>query len=491
MFAAKVFSHFPADLVPPPLAISDVRAKAIGHVPGGIFPPPRAVNEVSATPMNRVPPVVSVRRRLVNRRKRRPSWGLAIAVSIVGIVLSGLAIKLLRDWKEGSVKDEPPAGGTVQVDQLERETPTRTEEQKQLVEPPPAPPVGKFPVPTPEELAKARHALEINGDLTAKEFLQAGNDCQQPWMRYLLYQMAIDAAVAETNSEIAFRAAEAIIEHYEVDADALRNEVKKKLQPRNPPPAIDAPHPPAFRAVRLPSGRELTEHDLKPLAPDEIRTKFPTDSPIFVLKPDEDRPAEGLFTYRFTAKKTKEFDGPALVVHPNGRRKILLSYANHARHGKLRYWDADGTLVLLSEYKNGNKLGLTSLCEKGRPVLIEELDTSQKPKSYFIEIRAEATEAIPRDGTNESQRRRLDDALTTLHRLESDLFKEEGKWKKSFNKLWDRNASDIKRLQRAVEITPDASHKKHFQKELDELVAKIKSESMDGARKLLGALRPE
>ena len=276
---AKVFSHSPAEFVPPPYATSDVRAKAFSHVAASIVPPPVAAKQVSAPPLKHVPTVVAVRHRLVNR-KRRPSWGPAIAICLVGAAVSGTAIKLLMDAREPIVTSKPIVPPTVPPDP-DPAPPPKPQKQK---EKPPVPPVGKLPVPTPEQLKKAKDSIRINGRLTPVELLDAAKECEHPSMRYVLYQMTIDAAVAEANSEIALRAAEAIIEQYEVDADALRNEVQKKLQPRIPPPAIDAPHPPAFHAVRLRSGKEVTEDDLKPVSPTEIRAMFPAGSSIFVLE---------------------------------------------------------------------------------------------------------------------------------------------------------------------------------------------------------------
>jgi antitoxin component YwqK of YwqJK toxin-antitoxin module len=346
--------------------------------------------------------------------------------------LSGIAIKILADREKRRVKDEPPAVGTVQDDQSGQDASQSSEKPKEKGE--------------AQSVSKAEK-------------------------------------LSDRNSEHLNR------EQNEVDADVPIGELQN-----GPPPPIDDPEPPAFRAVRLPSGKEITADDLKPLSPAEIKAQFPVDSPVFALKRSKDGSPEGLFTFTFTTKKTKEFVGPALVIHPNGHSKVILSYAKNVRNGILRYWNVGGALVLFSEYKNGNKLGMTFLCEEGRPVLVEEWGTSQQPKSYLIEIRNKTSKAVRMDETDESQRRRLDEAIAGLGQIEHELFTEERRWKRTFYDWWNEHDDEIKRLERAIdkaEKAKDAIYKKRFQTELDELRHKIKSESTEGTRQLLDALRPE
>ncbi len=132
--------------------------------------------------------------------------------------------------------------------------------------------------------------------------------------------------------------------------------------------------------------------------------------------------------------------------------------------------------MLFAEYKRGNNLGLTCLCEGGRPILIEEWDTSQKPKSYLIEYAAEGARALDFDHANAEQRRRMLDEGNVLRQLRADLLKEEYRWKQTFGKWWGKNDREIKLLQRAIKIAPDANAKATHEKTLRELLARIETE---------------
>ena len=214
-------------------------------------------------------------------------------------------------------------------------------------------------------------------------------------MRYILYQMALEAAVKENKREIASFAIEDIIEQYEVDADVLRKKLPEPLEedvPARVVPTEDVPE--AFTIVELPSSKTVSADDLKPPLLKEIRKEFsdnvPNETTVFVLKRDNNRPPEGLFA----VSNKKEFEGRALVIYPNGRPKVLLSFANHVRNGILRHWNAEGELVLFAEFKKGSTFGLTCLCDRGKPILVEEWDTSQKPKSYLIEYTGEGARQL-------------------------------------------------------------------------------------------------
>ncbi len=208
------------------------------------------------------------------------------------------------------------------------------------------------------------------------------------------------------------------------------------------------------------------------------------DVAIFVHKPQKSIHPDGVFTFN----QQKELNGPALIVHANGRPKVLLRYSKNKRNGTLRCWDNAGFLVLLSEYKAGNKLGITCLCKEGHPVLIEEWDTSRKPVPYFIELKNDGARAISVTEASKPQQAAIGKASAEVQQLERDLFKDEGRWKESFRNWWNHNDDDLKALHRALKLTPDPKAQKQWKTKIEDLVKAIKSDAKKESEMLFNAL---
>lgn len=464
-------------VAPPPVAPQHPPLAADPQAPAGASPIPDALNnsrEIVPTPG---PAEFAVRSRKPYRRKERPAWGLAIAICIAAAVLAAIVIKKLIDNTQAATPNVKP-----EVEEVQRNEPAPRPRPK--VKPPvkvPPPRGAKLPIPANQALNKARGLIVIQGIVTAQNFLQEAQSQKEPAMQYILLEMAIEAAVKEKNREIAGMAIEQTIEQYEVDADALRKRLRDIPEIKEPPPAAPPERPiDAFMRVSLPSGKTVSADDLEPLPLKEIKAALSANAPngttVFVLKHDNNRPPEGLFAFG----NKREFEGHALVVHPNGRPKVMLSFANNVRNGILRHWNSEGEIVLFAEFKKGNNLGLTCLCEGDRPILIEEWDTSQKPKSYLIEHTGEGARAIDFDHSNAEQRQQMLNAGDALSQLRADLLKEEFRWKQTFGKWWDKNDYEIKLLQRAIKIAPDANARAKLEKKLSDLIAGIEAERRAG-----------
>jgi hypothetical protein len=473
-------------VAPPPVAPPHIQLAADPQIPADALPIPDATNDSQSIVPVPGPADFAFRSRKPYRRKEGPAWGLAIAICVVGAVLAAIAIKKLADNTQAETANIKQEIKTVPRDEPVR--PTRPKLKPPVKVPPP--PAGRLPIPAVEELNKARALIVIQGIVTAQDFLQESQSQKEPAMQYILLEMAIEAAVKEKNREIAGMAIEETIEQYEVDADALRERLRDIPEIKEPPPAAPPERPiDAFMRVALPSGKTVSADDLKPLPLKEIRealsANVPNGTTVFVLKRDNNRPPEGLFAFG----NKKEFEGLALVIYPNGRPNVMLSFANNVRNGVLRHWNAEGEIVLFAEFKKGNNLGLTCLCEGDRPILIEEWDTSQKPRSYLIEHIAEGARAIDFDHANAEQRQQMLNADDALSQLRADLLKEEFNWKHAFKRWWDKNDREIKQLQLAINNAPDAKAKAKLGKKLSELIAGIEAERRAGITAIFDNLK--
>lgn len=219
--------------------------------PTPIAPPPRHVVPAH-TPSNMTDgldvsdPYPSVRVRPAYRpRKRSRNIGIVIAIWFLAFLLLGIAVALLLDIPT-PIDQLIPNVQNPRTDQRERQQPppkAPTPEPPPPQAPTPHPrepgpaPNSKLPVPTAEQIAKAKAAIQIGVPLTSQELLKAADDAtKHAWSRYVLYQMTIEAAIKEKDrnpllaTPIALQAVERIIEQYVVDANALRTEVENKLR---------------------------------------------------------------------------------------------------------------------------------------------------------------------------------------------------------------------------------------------------------------------
>ena len=497
--AAAKHKQAAADVIPPPPAMSETSV-ATATVPVTDLAPVTDFDQWSAP--------APVRPYAARKKKSGLSWGSAIAICLAGIVVVGVVVALSPKPEKSTDKSLPKPEPPTDKDWM-KPVPNPTPTLPPITEPPPPvkPPI-RLPVPSPQQIERAKENIHIFPGVPPQDILQEADKQEHPAMRYVLYLMVIDGAIEGHNKEIAHSAVERIIEQFDVDGDALRIEVEKRLRLAGQPPKQDdgpkvAPDEPAsFPGIRLNSGRELTENDLKPVPPQENRASFTMrlieDTAVFIHHDQKGSP-NGLFTFGFKEHRkdkqdkkqitgpVKELTGPAIVIYPNGQLKARLNYAKNNRDGTLRYWEENGAPLLVSEFKNGKKLGMTCLCEKGQPILIEESDVGKRPIQYLIEIKGREAKAISREDADDEQRKRLDRAIDALHEVEKQAFSDEGEWKRSFGRWWDRNDEEIKRLKRALEkAEPKAA--KEWQQKIDDFLKKIKTEGRADSNKVLDKL---
>lgn len=429
-------------------------------------------------------PIGKTSQRRPYKKQPRSSWGPALTIILLAIATIGLAISLLPTPKQ-STRSGPPRN--IELKETEatppdavkpKKGPAKQDESK--LAPVRQRKSNKSPVPTVAQLQEAKSLIVIEGELAPQELLDAVNRSETPAVRYLLYQMAIDAAVAAHDSTVAFHAAEQMIGEFEVDGVDLRKKVGAHF------PVVPA-QPPVFSRIRMPSGRELFVEELKPPPSRELKESFvfeADDAAMFVYKSQNNVHPEGVFMFN----QKKELNGPALIIHANGRPKLFVKYAKNKRDGRLQYWDDAGFLVLLSEYKAGNKLGMTCLCKKGQPILIEEWETSQKPAPCLVELTNDGAKAISIAEASERQRAEFETASATLEQLESDLLKDETRWKTSFRRWWDRNDDNLKKLQRTLNRAADPKAQAEWKKKIDDMVQRIKADAKKESEALFDAL---
>ena len=295
---------------PRPVAASQFPAALSNQVPLDVVPPSFPSNDVRTRAPTQVPAGVSVRPQITGHRQWRPSRGPAIAICVVGIVVVGIAIKLLVDAgtpisnsKSGlataspvkpdapRAKPQPNPATTSPVQPnppratTEPEPATATEPEPATASPvqrdvplaktePEPDPHVKLPVPTLDQSEQARNLIHIAGNLTSQELLEEAKKQKQPSMRYVLYQMAIDAAVEEKNPKVAFQAVADLIEKYDVNPTELSEKVGNRFevsmarpvpQPaiRPVPQPVPRPLPPPARQPGAIKGVELSEAQMR------------------------------------------------------------------------------------------------------------------------------------------------------------------------------------------------------------------------------------
>jgi len=493
--------------------------------------PRQVVEKVSPPPVTAPTPAPAwhiatpVVRHAVRRKKPGLNWGAALLICLVGVFLTVAVIAVLSRPSQPSTKpgDPPPP-----VDPVPPPDPNPVPNtQPDPGDPDPVPPKPikrKWPEPTEEQIKAATALIRIDPAVPPQEILKEARDQKYPpAMRYVLYKMTIEAAIASRNREIALSAVTELVRLFEVDESALR----KSLEDRLPVPEVTTPPPTEsevppvslFPGVILESGRELAMADLMRVSKDEIMRLFPegNDTALFVFRSDENGLPEGLLTFPFKeANNTKdkkggkavaraaavkelagkakeptgplkELTGPTVILYPNGQPKVLLTYVKNSRHGKLQFWDKDGSLLLLSEYRNGNEFGLTCFCKGGQPILIEESGTGGKSQSYLIEITSGKATASTEGALSDEQRVRLDLATSELDAVKKQLFIDEGEWKQSFGKWWDKSAEEIKRLQIAADKA-DPKTKAEWVNKLNERMNKFRTEGRTESPRLFNRL---
>ncbi len=245
--------------------------------PEDITPPPHfAASPLPAvaatTPVQAPATFVEPRIRAVPRRRRRSNHGVAIIIGGVAIIaavitatflidfdkvlgrpqgtnptkVAGLPKKQNKPIRENSpqLRPNPRARQDNVPSNVPQPTAELTKGRTLPVVPTARPPRGlngngKLPVPTPEQQAKARKAITVEGELNPEDYLNAAKTQEQNWMRYVLYEMAISEAIKIKDSKpllatrLGLRAVDELMEQFDVHPD-LKREVQEKLLPSNP-----------------------------------------------------------------------------------------------------------------------------------------------------------------------------------------------------------------------------------------------------------------
>ena len=129
----------------------------------------------------------------------------------------------------------------------------------------------------------------------------------------------------------------------------------------------------------------------------------------------------------------RKLHGLALVLTEDGLPRALITYAQGQRDGPLRIWDESGRMLLYSEYKNDNQLGITCWCQAGLPLLIEEWGTNRTAKTCLVEYRRDVPQVLPADKLDADQTKRLEAAKVELEKLNDQLKDDEPKWRLDFS----------------------------------------------------------
>jgi antitoxin component YwqK of YwqJK toxin-antitoxin module len=465
-------------------------ASAPAH-PDAISPVARLPSDSEETSPQSGSSVPTVQLRTVIRRKQRNTWTPFVLVGLVAITVSGIAIVALRGTTpvarnaviepDKQIAPRPKLSDPLSISPPLSQRPPRPKPNAKTAEriqqpslPSQSPGPGtKLPVPTFDEQATARTKIDITGDPTPSQLLELVTPDTHAWQRYLIYRMAIDAAIKDRNRTVAELALERLQAEFDVEG-ATAEETRQRIA------AIQAKPNSFRRSSSSPSRTFLTTPsgtnwplEPKPATVSILRNLFPDKAPsVFVLRLN--RSPIGLFGYA----KSK-FDGPAIVLYPDGHPKMLLNFTEHSRDGLLHHWNQDGELQFSATYKNGRKLGLCVIYQNGLPHLIEEWGTSQTPTRYLVEnpqtdARLVELEAVAAKKDAHSK------TIARMAQMEQDLFREEGEWKREFSEWWRRHDNEIKKLERAKSLGGTK-----WEKKLSEYYASIQIETQQGRESLL------
>jgi len=457
-----------------------------------IAAPPRAAAVIAPTPLApitpvnpRTPPAFSpaVPSRKPLPRNRRVSWTPAIVISAIGCILAALAIALLAPTKQPVIRpttDPPTPAPHLQPKETSAQKRPRASGTSDKVAGT-ANRSGKHAIPSSEQQQKGRQSISIEGHLTPSELLKAAIESKQPWQSYVLHQLAIDAALAGQELDIANQAIESLLVQFDVDDAGIRElrarvRAVESIRPREPE---SMPAKPPSRVhlpeqIPLPSGKPLSLAADDPIARGAAVEMFARaqskDTGLFVFSKNA-RPT-GVFVYRYDGRE-KFFDGPALVLYANGRPMSLLNYKNHRRDGVQYHWDVDGRLLVRAEYENGRPMGRIVQYRNGRAVLVEEWPTSQVPTRYRIETEPDRVIAEQVQGS--------DIAI-------SDPFApNESEWKQPFSSWWREHDRSLKQLERAVSLAAP-KEKPERQRAVDAYREKLAVDSREGRDRILERL---
>jgi hypothetical protein len=150
---------------------------------------------------------------------------------------------------------------------------------------------------------------------------------------------------------------------------------------------IPAPSAPLVRKptgpieLKLTSGRTLSDSSPKFELPNPWPDKiFPSSLAVYVAH-NPDQSIRGVL-----ANKKPSFHGPAVTLYDNGHIETVAFYAEGRLNGPVRMWTDQKEKQLYSEYKSGNKNGLTCLYIEKLPRLIQEWDAASMQQEYFVRL---------------------------------------------------------------------------------------------------------
>jgi hypothetical protein len=201
-----------------------------------------------------------------------------------------------------------------------------------------------------------------------------------------------------------------------------------------------------------------------------------------------------LFRYNFPEGNC---DGPALVISPKGKPKVLMVFASGVRVGILRYWTEDGDPRLFFKPGTDKEPGKTILFEKGSPVLLEEQSRRKAKPSLLLLVtkdgvlRKVTIEKIEKTDKSEQSRRLTD----VLQKVRNELASEEAQWGNKFDSWWKSCDEEIQLLQDQMQMQTSRDPKvinaqlQNLQKKVDKFKSDIKSKGGEGRDKLLGDLK--
>ncbi len=205
-------------------------------------PRSREPGNLPATDSSQLPASASAWSKMASRQTAKSTWRpLALAFMAGAVVLSTVIFGLRgwipsasqQQWQDSLATPLPdilhsprPARDPKPQPAPESspETTTRPRPQPGAVSPmipSPSKAVGKQPVPTEDQIAQFLAHNPIDRRRSVDDLFQTANACQDPVMRYALYQTVIDIAVEERKIPIARQAVARLGNAFDVDESAL------------------------------------------------------------------------------------------------------------------------------------------------------------------------------------------------------------------------------------------------------------------------------
>ena len=189
----------------------------------------------------------------------------------------------------------------------------------------------------------------------------------------------------------------------------------------------------------------------------------------------------GLLTYN----NEGELHGPVLIVAENRRPKMFLSYANNRRDGVWRCWNEEGELEVSFTYKNGHKLGVTLIYLAGQPLVVEDWGTDQNANRYLIKFVDNVPTFVGVGQLDNEARQLLRDSEKRLETQELQLTENERQWKQSLRTWWNKNESELKRMNQSLAAAKSQSGRSEWQLKIKAKLAQLQAEGDQALQEFL------